>query len=139
MKACFILERIINEKQKINATEELQKMKICVGAKVAPDELREWLASFRDGGCLDPEYQKRIINTFINAIYLYDDKVVIYYNSKGAKQISFIEMLEDLDFETASSQVSDNSRCGVPHYNLSEHVHWIFKARLFGIVMPRKD
>lgn len=125
------------EKQKINATKELQKMKICVGAKVAPDELREWLASFRDGGCLDPEYQKRIINTFINAIYLYDDKVVIYYNSKGAKQISFIEMLEDLDFETASSQVSDNSRCGVPHYNLSEQVRWIFKSKLFGIVMPR--
>ena len=53
-----------------------------------------WLKIFCKGDPLDPEFQQKIINVFINSIYLYDDKLVMYYNVKGGKHISYIEMLD---------------------------------------------
>lgn len=41
------------------------------------------------------DFREKIIDTFINSVYLYDDKVVIYYNIKGGKQVSYIEMLDN--------------------------------------------
>ena len=46
---------------------------------------------------LDEDFQRRIIDVFINSVYVYDDKIVIYYNIKDGKQVSYIEMLESSD------------------------------------------
>lgn len=35
-----------------------------------------------------------IIDTFINSVILYDEKVIIYYNIKDGRQASYIEMIE---------------------------------------------
>ncbi|MCL2388539.1 MAG: hypothetical protein FWC89_13480 [Defluviitaleaceae bacterium] len=43
------------------------------------------------------DFRRRIIDVFINSTYLYDQKVVIYYNLKDGKQISYVEMLESTD------------------------------------------
>jgi len=40
------------------------------------------------------DFRSRIIDTFINSIYLYDDRLVIYYNIKDGQQVSYIEMLD---------------------------------------------
>ena len=34
----------------------------------------------------DVEYQKQIIDIFLNALYVYDDKLVFVYNFKGGTQ-----------------------------------------------------
>ena len=40
---------------------------------------------------------KRLIDSFINCIYLYDDKMVIAFNYKdGTKTVSFEELEEEL-------------------------------------------
>ena len=39
-------------------------------------------------------FLRQILDVFINAIYVYDDKVIIYYNLKGGKQVSYIDMVE---------------------------------------------
>lgn len=44
------------------------------------DKIRAWLLSFRAGDADDPRVQRRMVNTFINAIYLYDDRLVIGFN-----------------------------------------------------------
>lgn len=38
------------------------------------------LDSFRDGDINDIAFRKRLINTFVNKIYLYDDKLLLVYN-----------------------------------------------------------
>ena len=43
----------------------------------------KWINQFKYGDVNSREYQKRIIDTFINAIYLFDDKMVLTYNFKG--------------------------------------------------------
>lgn len=40
------------------------------------------------------EFRRRIIDTFINSVYLYDDRVVVFYNIRGGKQVSYIDMLD---------------------------------------------
>ena|GEM_PF-5088253 len=41
---------------------------------------------------IDDELQRRIIDVFINSVYAYDDKIVIYYNVNGSEQVLFIKM-----------------------------------------------
>ena len=43
------------------------------------------------------EFRERIIDVFINSVYLYDDKTVIYYNIEGGKQVSYMEMLDSTE------------------------------------------
>ena len=53
-----------------------------------------------------------MIDTFINAIYLYDDKVVICFNLKGGKQVSGIEVLEHSEeLDECSSSLLNGSPC----------------------------
>ncbi len=42
----------------------------------------------------DTEFRRRIIDTFINSVYLYDDRVIVFYNIRGGKQVSYIDMLD---------------------------------------------
>ena len=34
------------------------------------------------------------IDTFINSIFIYDDRIIIFYNIRGGKQISYLDMLD---------------------------------------------
>ena len=116
-----------------NVEAELSKFRIT--KDVVPDrvDLIEWLKSFQ-GDALDPEYQKKMIDTFINAIYLYDDKVVICFNLKGGKQVSGIEELEHSDeLDECSSSLLNGS----PLYKLSEHAMLYIVSGLFACVISR--
>ena len=42
----------------------------------------------------DMEFRRRIIDTFINSVYLYDDRAIVFYNIRGGKQVSYIDMLD---------------------------------------------
>ena len=53
------------------------------------------------------EFRRNIIDTFINAIYLYDDKVLIFYNIRGGKQVSYIDVLTAEEEGLLSGEVSD--------------------------------
>ena len=57
--------------------------------KLSPDFVRFWLTRFRK---LNPEiksHRETLVNTFVNAIYLYDDKLLLTFNYKeGTKTIS---------------------------------------------------
>ncbi len=54
------------------------------------------MKQFCNGDPLDVDFRRRIIDVFINSVFLYDDKVIIYYNIQGGKQISFIEMIDSV-------------------------------------------
>ena len=61
--------------------------------KVSADFVKFWLTNFRK---LDPNvksHRETLINTFVNAVYLYDEKVLITFNYKdGTKTITFDEI-----------------------------------------------
>lgn len=60
--------------------------------RLSENQVRFWLTRFRK---LDPNVKSRetLINTFVNAVYLYDEKVLIAFNYKdGTKTITFDEI-----------------------------------------------
>ena len=56
-----------------------------------------WLHRFRKLDVAQLSHRKMLIDTFVNAIYLYDDKIVIGFNYKeGTKTITFDDVQKTL-------------------------------------------
>lgn len=135
--------------QKNVLVNDLTKLKIAVGVRLAKEDIVKWLKSFCKGDLFDMDFRRRIIDTFINSIYLYDDKVVIYYNIKNGNQVSYIEMLESTEeFEDDGGVLDQNEEnknptlCSdfkplAPPSDLKSEPRFIFVNGLFGIVIPR--
>ena len=61
--------------------------------KRAKKQVVSWISRFKYGNVDDPQYQKQIIDTFINSIYVFDDKLVFTYNFKdGTETITLAEI-----------------------------------------------
>lgn len=70
---------------------ELAKLKALSKATLTKKDLIVELKKFCSGDPLDPDFQKRIIDSLVNCVYVYDDRILIYYNIFTAKQVSFID------------------------------------------------
>ena len=54
-----------------------------------------WLLRFCNLDMTQPEQRQALVDTFINAIYLYDDKVLITFNYKeGTETVAFGEAVK---------------------------------------------
>ena len=75
------------------AQEKIQK------PAITHEQIVFWISRFKDGDIDDPAYRKKIVDIFVNSVYLYDDKVVLLYNYKdGTKTVSLAELeSSDLD------------------------------------------
>lgn len=90
------MEALIAQKNDIE--DELITLRVASKNRYTQEQIVAWLKVFMRGDMMDVEFQKRIIDVFVNCIYVYDDKIVIYYNVKDDaslhKQVSYIEMLD---------------------------------------------
>ncbi len=48
--------------------------------KVTKNQVIFWLEQFKNGDVNDPAYQKKIIDVFVQAVFVYDDHITITYN-----------------------------------------------------------
>ena len=102
-------------KERLEALEEQRKE---LQARIAEERLakpkmkeefvRFWLLRFRKLDMTRPEQRQALVDTFINAIYLYDDKVLITFNYEDAKKQTLVKMSRIYDeiligFQTASA------------------------------------
>ena len=61
--------------------------------KLTKEQIVFWISRYKHGNPNDLDYQRQIIDTFVNRIYVYDDKLVLTYNYKdGTESIT----LEDI-------------------------------------------
>ena len=102
-------------KERLEALEEQRKE---LQARIAEERLakpkmkeefvRFWLLRFRKLDMSQPEQRQALVDTFINAIYLYDDKVLITFNYKeGTETVAFGEAVK-------AEKSSDMSARGAP-------------------------
>ena len=82
------------EMRKTDLEIDLAKLRITNKIRYTEKEIVAWLKLFCKGDLFDMDFRRRIIDTFINSIYLYDDKVIIFYNIRGGKQVSYMDMLD---------------------------------------------
>lgn len=99
------------EMQKDDLSIDLSKLRIANKIRYTEKDILSWLKMFCNGDLMDEEFRRRIIDVFINSAYLYDDKIVIFYNIKDGKQISYIEACEAI--ENVNKNKKANYRKGV--------------------------
>lgn len=86
-------------------TAELQK------PKLTREQMTAWFEQFRHGNPANRDFQKRLIDTFVNAVYMFDDKLVLTYNYQhGTQTISLDEI---------ASALGSDLRCGSPLKSLT--------------------
>jgi DNA invertase Pin-like site-specific DNA recombinase len=102
-----VKDRLDDYTEKISTLSiELEKLK--AKKPIIPrDILQKWLEVFRDGDIESDAFAKRIINTFISGIVVYEDHSVIAYNitdeTKEAESSSLLRLVNQ-------TQVNSNSR-----------------------------
>ena len=103
------LEQLEETKRELEARIAEEKL---AKPKVTEEFIRFWLLRFRKLDMSLKDQRQALVDTFINSIYLYDDKVLITFNYKeGTQTITFEEAAEaaskgngsDLDCFTAPS------------------------------------
>ena len=74
-------------------------------------QIVDWISRFKYGNVNDPNYQRQIIDTFINAIYVFDDKLAFTYNfHDGTETITLKEI--EAAFGSDLSQVAPPRKKG---------------------------
>lgn len=110
--------------------DELASLRIASRVQLRKEDVAAWLSQFRSGDSADLEYRKKVIELFVNAIYIYDDKIKMFFNVTDSAQITYPEMLA-LEAPTGS----DFGASGVPDVSLSEH--FIFINGVIGMIVHR--
>jgi len=121
--------------QKADLEQDAIGLRLAAGIRYTKEEVIAWLKTFCNGDPLDMDFRRRIIDVFINSVYLYDDKVVIFYNIKGGKQVSFIEISDEMENLEESSSFNNQL---LPNLPVSEPFY-IFVGGILGIVLRRTD
>lgn len=132
--------------QKSDLELELAKQQIANKTMLTDKQVEEWLKQFCKGDLFDMSFREKLIDVLINSIYLFDDKVILYYNVTGGKQISFIEMLEDVDghpspdedFPDPEDSGSYFKRLSGDERLIYKPFQFIYRPDRFGLIVYRK-
>ena len=84
------------------AQEEMQK------PMLTKERVIFWISRFKNGNVNDMAFRQRLIDTFVNAIYLYDDRIVLTYNYKDGSHTVTLAQVE----ETFGSEAKSGSDLG---------------------------
>ena len=95
-----------------------------------------WLHRFRKLDVRQKSHRKILIDTFINAIFLYDDKMVITFNYKdGTDTITF----DDLKTALADKNTGSDLDCSTAPRRSGQHIvrsDFLAKPELIHFVAP---
>lgn len=117
------------EAQRADLEAELAGARLTAAHPITAPQVEAWLKTFCTGSASDTDFRRRIIDVLINAIYIFDDKIITYYNTGTDSQVSHSQMLESLSG-------SDFSADGSPNIDSSEPLVF-FTAGVLGLFLPR--
>ena len=109
------LEQLEEDRQDIEcqiAKEEIKK------PTLTKERIVYWLTSFKKGDIKNIEYQRRVIDTLVNSVYLYDHgdnsrKIVITFNISGANTLTI--QCSDIDGIAPPNNANPNTLFFVKH------------------------
>lgn len=119
LRKTFYDEIIELEKQKVEIQKDITFEERSQTMLTEP-QIRFFLTSLKNGNANDIKYRKVLISTFINAIYLYDDKVSFVFNS-GDKSITINDaLLSDIEANNTAAEGLFNDKLALPKGTASE-------------------
>ena len=102
-------DELEGQKAELNADIEREQIN---QQRVSRDEVLFFLSQFKGGDPDDPDYKQRLVDTFVNSVWLYDDKLVLTYNYSGDDNKITLDLV-DKALSGAASGCSDNA-CQAP-------------------------
>ena len=122
----MITERI--DKRKEEKADLQAQLAIEMGRQItftAP-QIRSFLYSLKKGKVDDENNRKGIINIFVRAIYLWDDKMTIILNG-GGKPIEIDDiLLDEIEENNAEFECSSMVADAPPRKSVNSRVCWLF-------------
>lgn len=113
---------------------DLSRFRLQVDHTLTAQQIAAYLRCLRTGDPLDQDFRRRIIDTFVQRVYLFDDKILVYYNIKETAPITYDQALDDLD--GLSAQLSSGSAdSGSPNESLPEHILFVYSNNTFGVAI----
>lgn len=85
--------------QRAEIEAELSGIELTRSLKISRDYVLFYLTDFRNGDTESPAFQKRLVNTFVNSVYVYDDKVTITFNYSSDSRTVTLAEVDSLDTE----------------------------------------
>ena len=108
IKAGIVLKTTKSELEKLEAEQEQLEINIAMEKLVKPvipqEKIQAWLMNFAAADLSDHSQKQRIIDIFVNSVYVYDDRVVIFFNYKdGERCIDFSVVSDSVRQEATGS------------------------------------
>jgi DNA invertase Pin-like site-specific DNA recombinase len=91
--------------QKAQITASIAEMELASGFRLTRDHIAFFLRQFRDADLNDRACQKRLVQTFVNSVFVYDDKIKIVYNYASDSNTVTLDTVENLDVADGSGFV----------------------------------
>lgn len=131
------------ETQKAEFEADAAKLRVAMSLRLTEKEALSWLKTFCDGDPSDNDFRRRLVDTFINAVYVYDDRIIIFYNIRGGKHVSFKDLYETLespiDKENSKPETGSDLESSGRVYNFKYEPVYIFVNNVFGCIFPRDN
>ena len=100
------------DQQKAEISAAIAELSLASKFQLTRDHILYFLLRFRDMDLENRAVQKRLIQTFINAIFLYDDgKIKIVHNFTGDNNIITLEAVNDAEAEAGDGTAQGFVHC----------------------------
>jgi len=90
----------------------MESKKICRGRckkkRISKEQIRFWIMKFAKTDISNSEQKQRLIDVFVNGIYVYDDKIVIVFNYKDGEQVL---MFDEVNADIKNKENTHISEC----------------------------
>jgi hypothetical protein len=85
------MEELERQKEELNISLIRAQMAQPVFTK---EEIVKWISRFKYGNINDKAYQREMIDTFLNSVYVYNDKIVFTYNFRDHAETVTLDEIE---------------------------------------------
>ena len=141
------------EAQKAEYETEIAKLRVAMDLCPTEQEVISWLKTFRNGDPDDPDFRLRLTEVFINSVYVYENRIIIFYNIQASPQVTYpalqqsIHNLSTAESETAKNpepienpnpQAGSDNELKSGAGNFTSEPVYIFVHGVFGCIFPRK-
>ena len=82
---------------------------------IPQEKIQAWLMNFAAADLSDKSQKQKIIDIFVNSVYVYDDRVVIFFNYKDGERCVDFSVLSDS--ENTEGAISSNEKKTNTHEN----------------------
>ena len=119
IKAGIVLKTTKSELEKLEAEQEQLETNIAMERLIKPvipqERIQAWLMNFAAADLSDQSQKQKIIDIFVNSVYVYDDRMVIFFNYRDGERCVDFSVLSDS--ENPEGAISSNEKKTNTHEN----------------------